>query len=181
MEQVVLVNKYDKELGIMDKLKAHQEGVLHRSISIFLFNSKKEMLIQKRSLYKYHSALLWSNACCSHPKPKENYYDAAQRRLYEELGIKIKLDLQFYFIYKADVGNNLIEYELDYIFLGLYNNDVDFNKKEVAAIKWIKYKYLKNKIEIYPNQFTEWFKIILNKYHDFFLKKLKDSPFFDES
>jgi isopentenyl-diphosphate delta-isomerase len=164
MEKVVLVNKNDEVLGEMEKQKAHELGVLHRAISIFIFNSKGEMLLQQRSEEKYHSPLLWTNACCSHPRLNETYLDAANRRLFEELGFTTELKPIFNFIYKADVGNQLIEHELDYVFKGIYDFEIPFNNLEVQQVKWISVKDLVCCIHENPEEFTAWFKIILNEY-----------------
>ncbi len=164
MEKVVLVNNNDEVLGEMEKQKAHELGVLHRAISIFIFNSKGEMLLQQRSKEKYHSPLLWTNACCSHPRLNETYIDAAHRRLFEELGFTTELKSIFNFIYKADVGNQLIEHELDHVFKGIYDFEIPFNNLEVQQVKWINVDDLVYLINKKPEQFTAWFKIILNEY-----------------
>lgn len=168
MEKVVLINKYDEEIGIIEKLEAHKKGILHRAVSVFLFNSQKEMLLQQRSAIKYHSPLLWTNACCSHPKPKESYQNAAERRIFEELGIYTSLEVKFCFIYKINVGNNLVEHELDYVFIGVYNDFIPFNIKEVIKTRWISNENLYRQIKEKPQIFTEWFKIILTKYNKYF-------------
>lgn len=168
MEKVVLVNNNDEILGEMEKQKAHKLGVLHRAISIFIFNSKGEMLIQQRSQEKYHSPLLWTNACCSHPRINETYIDAANRRLFEELGFTTELKPIFNFIYKADVGNQLIEHELDYVFKGVYDFEIPFNIHEVQQVKWISVQGLTDQIKKTPEEFTAWFKIILNEYFNHF-------------
>lgn len=168
MEKVVLVNKNDKVLGEMEKQKAHELGVLHRAISIFIFNSKGEMLLQQRSQEKYHSPLLWTNACCSHPRLSETYIEAANRRLYEELGFITALKPIFNFIYKADVGNQLIEHELDYVFKGIYDLEIPFNALEVQQVQWISIQDLVHQLHTKPEEFTVWFKIILNEYFDYF-------------
>ena len=117
-EQVVLVSEKDEILGVMDKMQAHENGILHRAFSVFLFNDKGEMLLQKRAADKYHSPNQWTNAVCSHPRMGETYMEAAQRRLKEELGIETPLTYRFNFLYKADVGQNLWEHELDHVFTG---------------------------------------------------------------
>lgn len=169
MEKVILINKYDKKIGTMNKFEAHKKGILHRAISVFLFNQNKEMLLQQRNKNKYHSPLLWSNACCSHPQPKESYKSAAKRRLFQELRINVKLNAKFKIIYKAYVGNNFIEHEIDYIFFGFYNNKIiNFNKKEINNIIWMSKKKLKTKLQEKPEVFTKWFKFILNHYYQYF-------------
>lgn len=167
MEFVILVDKKDNIIGVEEKIKAHQKGKLHRAFSILLFNKKGETLIQKRAKSKYHSPGLWSNTCCSHPRPNEDTKEAAKRRLKEEMGIKTNLKEVFSFIYKAKVGN-LIEHEFDHVFLGSFNGKPKPNKKEVANWRWIKLKELEKEIKINSQGYTPWFKIIFKE-----LKKRK--------
>ncbi|MDO4225423.1 MAG: isopentenyl-diphosphate Delta-isomerase [Bergeyella zoohelcum] len=166
-EQVVLVTEKDEFLGLMDKQEAHEKGLLHRAFSVFLFNKKGEMLLQKRASTKYHSPNQWTNACCSHPRNGENYHQAALRRLQEELGISCDLEEKFHFIYKADVGGGLWEHELDYVFVGEYEGDFQLNPNEVAEIRYINLQDLEQEILENPQNFTEWFKIILKEYQQF--------------
>lgn len=163
-EQVVLVNENDEILGLMNKQEAHEKGILHRAFSVFLFNTKGEMLLQKRVAGKYHSPSCWTNAVCSHPRNGETYLDAAHRRMLEELGIKTQLTEKFHFIYKADVGQNLWEHELDYVFFGEYEGEFQLNPSEVEAVRYISSEDLKKELETQPETFTAWFKIILNEY-----------------
>jgi isopentenyl-diphosphate delta-isomerase len=162
MEKVILVNKKDKAIGTEEKLKAHQKGKLHRAFSVVLFNKKGEILIQKRAKSKYHSPGLWTNTCCSHPKPNENTKEAAQRRLKEEMGIKTDLKKAFSFIYKAKLGN-LVEYEFDHVFLGRFDGQPKPNKKEIEDWQWIKLVDLEKDIKKNPKKYTPWSKIILKK------------------
>ncbi|MCI3936680.1 isopentenyl-diphosphate Delta-isomerase [Chryseobacterium aahli] len=167
-EYVVLVNPEDTVLGLMEKQQAHINGLLHRAFSVFLFNDQGEMLLQKRAAEKYHSPNQWTNAVCSHPRDGESYLEGAKRRLKEELGIETELSEKFNFIYKADVGSGLWEHELDYVFTGTYNADFNLNKNEVEEVRYISMKDLDQEISEYPEQFTEWFKIILEEYkHNF--------------
>ncbi len=122
-EFVILVDENDNDIGVMEKLQAHQEGKLHRAFSIFIFNDKNEMLMQQRSLSKYHSAGLWANSCCSHPRPNETIKDAANRRLYEEMGMSCDLTIKTNFIYKSQFDNGLTEHELDYVLVGYSNQE----------------------------------------------------------
>lgn len=163
-EQVVLVSEDDMVLGLMEKMQAHENGILHRAFSVFLFDEKGEMLLQKRAAGKYHSPLQWTNAVCSHPKENESYLDGAKRRLKEELGIETELSEKFHFIYKADVGQNLWEHELDYVFTGNFNGEFDLNKEEVAEVRFVSMENLEKEMVENPAHFTEWFKIILNEY-----------------
>lgn len=163
-EQVVLVSEKDDFLGLMNKQEAHEKGVLHRAFSVFLFNAKGEMLLQKRAKGKYHSPSCWTNAVCSHPRNEETYSQAAQRRLKEELGISVDLEEKFHFIYKADVGQGLWEHELDYVFYGKYDGGFLLNADEVESVRYIKIEELLIEIEQNPDDFTAWFKIILKEY-----------------
>lgn len=167
MELVVLVNEADQQIGLMEKLEAHQKGLLHRAFSVFLFNKKGEMLLQKRANTKYHSPNLWTNAVCSHPRNGESYKNGALRRLNEELGISTEIEEKFHFIYKADVGQNLWEHELDYVFVGIYDGIFNLNPNEVSETRYISLIDLQKEILSNPDNFTEWFKIILNKYLEF--------------
>lgn len=167
-ELVVLVNPEDKVLGLMEKQQAHINGLLHRAFSVFLFNENGEMLLQKRAAEKYHSPHQWTNAVCSHPRNEETYLEGAKRRLNEELGIDAELSEKFHFIYKADVGGGLWEHELDHVFTGTYNSDFHLNKDEVEEVRYISLKNLDKEISEHPEQFTEWFKIILEEYKHHF-------------
>jgi isopentenyl-diphosphate delta-isomerase len=163
-EQVVLVDATDSFLGTMGKTAAHEQGVLHRAISIILTNSQGEMLIQQRAMTKYHWAGIWSNAVCSHPRLHESYREAAQRRLKEELGIDTALKEEFSFIYKAlDAESGLTEHEYDTVFSGIYEGPIPFNPEEVAAVRWIAPAALEAEIEATPEKFSFWFKIILQE------------------
>ncbi|TAN56998.1 isopentenyl-diphosphate Delta-isomerase [Patescibacteria group bacterium] len=159
MEKVILVDKKDKEVGIEEKLKAHKDGKLHRAFSIFVFNAKGELLLQKRAKEKYHSGGLWSNTCCGHPRPKEILENAARRRLREEMGFDCSLNhlKSACFIYKVKI-NDLFENEYDHIFIGKSNQDPLPNSKEVDEYKWIAMNDLRKDISLHPNKYTYWFK-----------------------
>ncbi len=165
-EQVVVVSENDEILGLMDKMEAHENGILHRAFSVFLFNDKGEMLLQKRAPGKYHSPKQWTNAVCSHPKIDETYLEGAHRRLKEELGITTDLTEKFSFIYKADVGQNLWEHELDHVFTGNYEGNFALNNDEVSEVRYISMQQLDEEMNANPENFTEWFKIILKEYQD---------------
>jgi isopentenyl-diphosphate delta-isomerase len=162
MEEVVLVDEGDNQVGVMEKLQAHREGRLHRAISVFIFNSNGEMLLQQRAAGKYHSAGLWTNACCSHPRVGEAIEDAAQRRLQEEMGMKCALKEIFTFIYKAQLANQLTEYEYDHVFTGISNSTPVPDAAEVSAWKYIAVAKLVEDVAANPDQYTEWFKICLH-------------------
>lgn len=165
-EQVVLVTENDEILGLMEKQQAHINGLLHRAFSVFLFNEKGEMLLQKRAATKYHSPAKWTNAVCSHPRDGESYLEAAHRRLKEELGIETELEQKFSFIYKAEVGQDLWEHELDHVFTGKYEGGYALNTAEVSEIRFISVENLNEELTQNPENFTEWFKIILKEFQE---------------
>ena len=168
-EKVVLVDKSDKQIGLMPKLEAHQKGILHRAFSIFLFNSKNQILLQKRSLIKYHSAGLWTNTCCSHPRDGEDIIDAGKRRLYEEMGIKTELKKEFEFTYKEVLGNGLTEHEFDHVLIGNFNGNPILNKDEVEDWKWMSLEEIEKDINENQEDYTVWFVIAF----DYFYKNFK--------
>lgn len=162
-EQVVLVDEQGNELGLMGKTEAHEKGLLHKAISVIIFNSKREMLIQQRAFSKYHWAGIWSNTCCSHPRAGESFADAAKRRLKEELDITTPLKQEFYFIYKAkDEKSGLTEHEYDWVFTGTFDEEFDYNKQEINDIKWMSKDALEKDMEEHPDQYSFWFPIILD-------------------
>jgi isopentenyl-diphosphate Delta-isomerase len=157
--QVILVDEQDNELGVMDKLQAHQLPVLHRAFSIFIFNSKKEMLLQKRAAGKYHSAGLWTNACCSHPSPGEQTEVAAHRRLQEEMGFETTLEKIFSFTYKTDFENGLGEHEYDHVFAGFYDGSVHPNAEEAGDHRFLDMETIAGMLQEHPEQYTVWFQL----------------------
>jgi isopentenyl-diphosphate Delta-isomerase len=165
-EKVVLVNEQDEVMGLMNKMEAHEKAVLHRAFSVFIFNNKGETLLQQRATTKYHSPLLWTNACCSHPREGETYEEAALRRMPEEIGLTTEIEEAFWFIYRADVGQGLTEHELDHVFIGYSNDEPELNPEEACNYKWMKAEDVKNDIASNPDLYTEWFKIIFNKYYE---------------
>lgn len=163
-EFVVLVDQDDQKLGLMEKQQAHVTGLLHRAFSVFIFNSKGELMIQQRAASKYHSPTLWTNTCCSHPRDKETYEEAAHRRLQEEMGFDCELEYKFNFIYKAHLENDLIEHELDHVFIGTFDEEPKLNPEEVMAYRWVELDDLKKDIDKNPQNYTAWFKIIFEHY-----------------
>jgi len=161
--KIILVDDNDKQIGTEEKLKAHKEGKLHRAFSIFIFNSKNELLLQKRADFKYHSGGLWTNTCCSHPRPYKNIEEEAKKRLEEEMGIKVNLKKLFTFKYKSSFTNGLTEHEYDHVFIGRYDNDPVPNADEVSEWKWVSLKELKKDVKDNPDNYTEWLKICLDK------------------
>jgi len=160
---VILIDRKNRKIGIEEKLKAHREGKLHRAFSIFVFNSKGELLIQRRVKEKYHSGGLWANTACSHPKPNESYSCAVHRRLKEEMGFECKLKKLFCFFYKAKFENGLIENEHDCVFIGKFDGKIKPNKKEVMNYKWISMEELKKDAKKNPSKYAIWLRIALRK------------------
>lgn len=157
--KVILVDEYDQPIGEMDKMEAHQKGVLHRAFSVFLFNQTGKMLIQQRAYHKYHGGGLWTNACCSHPQLGEDTMDSAIERLQFELGIYCDIKKAFSFSYKASVENGLIEHEFDHVFVGSTDAEPQPNPREVQNFKWVDMKTLDEDIKANPNAYTYWFKM----------------------
>jgi len=162
MEQVILVDTRDNEIGTMEKMEAHKKGELHRAFSILLFDRSGKVLLQKRSQNKYHSRGLWTNTCCSHPQPGEALEDAARRRLREEMGIDLQPTFSYSFIYRANLDPDLIEHELDHVFVGSFSGPPVVNKKEVEEWKYVELGWLKEDIVLHPESYTIWFKLIVN-------------------
>ncbi|MBK8291087.1 MAG: isopentenyl-diphosphate Delta-isomerase [Flammeovirgaceae bacterium] len=163
MEQVILVNEKDEEIGFMEKLEAHQKGLLHRAFSILIFNTKGEMLIHQRAKTKYHSGELWTNACCSHPKAGETIEAAGHRKLLQEMGISCHLTYSHKFIYRIELDNGLTEYEWDHVLIGSYDADPICNPEEVQAWKYQSLEIIKADATKHPDRYTSWFKIILQQ------------------
>ena len=162
-EYVVLVDEQNNEIVIEEKLKAHKEALLHRAFSIFVYNSKGELLLQQRAKEKYHCGSLWTNTVCSHPRPNETYEKAVHRRLVEEMGFDCELEKRFCFIYKSKFDNGLTEHEYDCVYVGRYEGEPVPNKEEVMDYKWISIENLKKDVDKNPNKYTPWIKIILEK------------------
>jgi isopentenyl-diphosphate delta-isomerase len=161
-DQVVLVNENDKQIGLMPKLEAHEKGVLHRAFSVFIFNSKGEMLLQQRAFGKYHSEGLWSNTCCSHPFPGEATHKAAARRLDEEMGIVTDLHFLYAFQYHANLENGLTENEYDHVFWGVSDAQPVIDSTEVHHYKYLQVDDIQADMLKNPDNYTEWFKICLS-------------------
>lgn len=161
MEFVVLVDEQDNPIGKMEKQQAHIEGLLHRAFSIFIFNSEKKLLLQKRASSKYHCGGLWTNSCCSHPRENENIQDAANRRLAEEMGMQCSLKPIFTFMYRAEFDNGLIEHEFDHVFFGESDQNPKINPEEVETYRYIAMENLQQEVKEFPENFTPWFIIAL--------------------
>jgi len=164
-EKVILVNTNDEQIGLMPKMEAHEKAVLHRAFSVFVFNEKKELMLQQRALHKYHSPGLWANTCCSHQRPGESNIAAGMRRLQEEMGFVTPLEDVVSFIYKAPFDNGLTEHEYDHVLVGHYNDVPKINTAEVVAWKWMPMEAVKLDISASPEQYAAWFKIIFDQFY----------------
>ncbi|MBT5289029.1 MAG: isopentenyl-diphosphate Delta-isomerase [Flavobacterium sp.] len=162
-ENVILVDEQDNQLGLMPKMEAHEKAVLHRAFSVFIFNIKGELMLQQRAAHKYHSPLLWTNTCCSHQRDGETNIVAGKRRLEEEMGFKTDLKEVFSFVYKAPFDNGLTEHEFDHVMVGTFSGEPQINKNEVASYKWMSLEAVKHDIELQPDLYTAWFKIIFKE------------------
>lgn len=176
---VVLVNQAGRRTGTAEKMTAHVEGWLHRAFSVFIFNEKGEMLLQQRAKTKYHFGGLWTNACCSHPRPGEKVLQAAKRRLQEELGFETPLmlidSIQYSFY---DPVSGLTEKEFDYLIFGKYTGAINMHPDEVMAMQWMNYDDLCRQIKRYPGKFTPWFKLILQEKQ--LMQKINGWPFLND-
>jgi len=162
-EQIILVDDNDNEIGTMEKQEAHLKGKLHRAISVFIFNSKGDLLLQQRAISKYHSGGLWSNACCTHPRKGESTEKAAKRRLAEEMGMRCDLNFRFSFIYRAELANGLIEHEFDHVYFGESDDEPILNAEEAENFKYENIYTLISNVKKNGSEYTEWFKICLEE------------------
>ena len=161
MERVVLVDEQDRETGASEKLAAHAAGKLHRAFSIFVFNSERKLLLQRRAQAKYHSGGLWSNTCCGHPRPGERTAEAARRRLREEMNFDCELRAAFEFLYRVEFENELIEHEYDHVFVGEFNGLVVPDEAEVENYRWAALDELRRDMGERPGEYTYWLKAAL--------------------
>ncbi len=162
-EHVILVDEQDNEVGSMEKIEAHEKAVLHRAFSIFVFNDAGQMMLQRRALSKYHSPGLWTNTCCSHPRPGEKLEEATHRRIVEEMGFQCEMQEVFSFIYKAPFDHGLTEHELDHVFIAIHNAEPGINPEEVDDWKWMDVDDLLTDVKVNPENYTVWFKIALEE------------------
>ncbi len=162
-KHIILVNEKDEEIGTGEKLEVHLKGLLHRCISIFIFNSKGEMLLQQRAKTKYHSGGLWTNAVCGHQDPGEGNEPAAHRCLQAEMGFDCPLKEIFTFTYQADLDHGIREHEFDHVFLGVYDGEVLPNSEEADGFKWVSAEWLREDIQKNPDAYTYWFKLVFER------------------
>ncbi len=162
MDEVILVDRNDNQIGTMEKMKTHREGHLHRAFSVLLLNSAGEVLLQKRAAGKYHSGGLWTNTCCSHPMPGESTNEATRRRLKEEMGIDLQPTFCYSFIYKIEFEGGLTEHELDHVFVGTFDGLPELNIEEASEWKYMPITDLKSDMIDNPETYTHWFNLIMN-------------------
>jgi isopentenyl-diphosphate delta-isomerase len=169
MEQVILVDTEDNPIGLMEKMEAHEKGLLHRAFSVFIFNDKNELMLQQRAAHKYHSGGLWTNTCCSHPRSGEDIVAAGKRRLQEEMGFECEIEPVLSFIYKANLDNELTEHEFDHVLIGKYNDAPVPNSEEVANWKFYNLEDLAKDLAQNPERYTVWFQKIFEQTKSHFL------------
>lgn len=169
-EHVILVDSNDEAIGTMEKMEAHLSGILHRAFSVFIFNSKGELLMQQRASGKYHSGGKWTNTCCSHPRLNEKTEDAAKRRIKEEMGMECDLKYIFHFMYQAPLEKGLSENEYDHVYFGVSDDIPAPDPEEVASFKYISMEELKKSIESSPAEYTEWLKICFDRVMEEYVK-----------
>jgi isopentenyl-diphosphate delta-isomerase len=166
-EHVILVDQNDEQIGLMPKMEAHEKAILHRAFSVFVLNDKNEIMLQQRAHQKYHSPLLWTNTCCSHQRNGETNIQAGTRRLSEEMGFVTDLKELFHFIYKAPFDNGLTEHELDHVMIGYYNEEPKINPEEVESWKWMSIEDVAKDMQLQPEIYTVWFKIIFDEFYHY--------------
>jgi len=154
--QVVLVDRQDREVGVEEKMRAHVLGHLHRAVSVFVFNSSGELLLQRRARGKYHCAGAWSNTACGHPETGESPATAAARRLREEMGIACPLNGGGTFVYCLPVGAGLVEHEFDHLFYGYSDDAPAPDPAEVSEWRWVDPATLASDLRERPAEYTPW-------------------------
>lgn len=159
----MLVDALDREIGTEAKLEAHRSGKLHRAFSVFLFDGGGRLLLQRRALTKYHSAGLWANACCSHPRPGEPVIDAARRRLREELGVACALESALAFVYRAPLDNGLVEHEYDHVLVGRFDGTPVPDPNEVAEWRWAAPAELLTDLHEHRERYAAWFPLAFER------------------
>ena len=165
-EHVVLVNTLDQDQGTMEKMEAHRAGQLHRAFSVFILNSRGELLLQQRAHHKYHSGGLWTNTCCSHPREGEDVVDAGKRRLVEEMGMQCQISKGFDFIYRSELDGGLVEHEFDHVLFGISDVAPQPNADEVADYRYVTFNAVRREMAEDPERFTTWFRICFERAAD---------------
>lgn len=164
-KNIALVDEQDQVIGYEEKLKVHEQGILHRAFSIFIFNDKHELLIHQRAHGKYHSPSLWTNTCCSHLLENMTMNECVHDRLQFEMGFDVRVNFKFKFTYRESFGNGLTEHETDHVYIGTWNSIPNPNTDEVAAYKWVSLPEIKSDMETHPEKYTYWFKHIMKNFY----------------
>ncbi|MDZ7845727.1 MAG: isopentenyl-diphosphate Delta-isomerase [Owenweeksia sp.] len=165
-EYVVLVDEQDQQIGTMEKMEAHREGLLHRAFSVFVMNAKGEIMMQQRAEHKYHSGGLWTNTCCSHPRENEDIEDAAHRRMKEEMGFDCEMRKLLEFTYLARLDKGMTEHEYDHLYIGYFDGEPQPNPGEASNWKWMSIDSVTKDLRQNPGHYTEWFKIIFDRFSE---------------
>ncbi|WP_409308890.1 isopentenyl-diphosphate Delta-isomerase [Pectobacterium sp. B1J-3] len=163
LTEVILVDEYDRPTGVMEKQEVHEKGLLHRAVTVYVFNSNQQLLLQQRAEGKYHSGGLWSNTCCSHPAPGEGTRDAAYRRLYQEMGLRCQLTPVFTLTYRLPLDNGLIEHELGHVYFGITDERPEPNPEEAANYEYLSLEQIKQQMAASPERFTDWFRLTFSR------------------
>ncbi|MBJ7221195.1 MULTISPECIES: isopentenyl-diphosphate Delta-isomerase [unclassified Brenneria] len=163
LTEVILVDQNDRPTGVMEKQKAHEKGELHRAITVYIFNSQQQLLLQQRAEAKYHSGGLWSNTCCSHPAPGEDTLQAAHRRLYQEMGLRCALTPMFTLTYRLPLHNGLIEHELGHVYFGITDDVPQINPDEAAGYQYQSLEQIAQRMATSPEAFTSWFRLTFSR------------------
>ncbi len=163
-DELILVTEANRAIGSGGKLAVHQEGLLHRAFSIFLFDDHGRVLLQRRDFGKYHSGGLWANTCCGHPRIGERTFAAAHRRLGEELGMTATLRFGFRARYKTELDHGLTENELVYVYVGRCRRPVVPNPAEVCEIKFVSLPELIEHTARQPQDYAYWLRHYLQRH-----------------
>jgi len=170
---LIRVDTNDMPLGVVEKMAAHREGILHRAFSVFIFNSEGKWLLQQRAVGKYHSAGLWTNSCCGHPQEGDETGEAARNRLNYEMGLDCDLRNIFNFTYRASLENGLVEHEFDHVFIGFSDELPRVNPEEVSGWRMVSIEDLREEIEAGESRFTEWFKMVYERVYKYYQLNIK--------
>jgi isopentenyl-diphosphate delta-isomerase len=168
IERVILVDTENRQVGTMEKMEVHRKGLLHRAFSIFIFNTKGEMLIHQRADSKYHCGGLWTNAVCSHPRPGEAHEEALRRKMIQEMGFYTEVKKAFDFSYRAILENGLIEHEYDEVFFGIYEGKLEPNPSEVQQYRYMSLNEIRDEVRNRPETFTPWFKLLFERMSEYY-------------
>ena len=174
-EELILINESNRAIGRADKRVVHVDGLLHRAFSIFLVDRNGRLLLQRRSELKYHSAGLWANSCCGHPRPGELTARAAHRRLGEELGAVSPLQYRFQARYCTELPNGLTENELVYVFFGVAGDEFAPNPAEVSALRWMTLAALQTDVEHHPRRYAYWLRYYLKNHHRAIARAIRET------